>query len=81
MKLDQNNPEFYQELTPMDLHHTQVRVESKNYGEYQIRIRKFKREGFFDIKPVKDEYDRINLYYKYVNNYYVQKCPSFYHYR
>jgi hypothetical protein len=81
VKLEKDNPEFFEELTTNDRLHTQLKVHSKSLGEFQVRIRNIKRGAYFDVKAAKDEYDRISLYYQYVSKYYTQKCPSFYHYR
>jgi hypothetical protein len=73
--------EMYEELEADDINHLHLKVVSRLSGEYHIRIRRFKREDHFYLKGTKDEYDKVSLYYQYVNHHYTQKVPSFYHYK
>ena len=61
--------------------HTFVLVKSKTFGDFEIRIRNYKHLPYFYVKDAVQDYELINLYYQFINKYYLQKCPAFYQYR
>ena len=64
-----------------DESHLYLKVRALKSGDYEVRLRKFKKHDDFEIKDLIEEYELINFYYNRLNKYYQQKCPSFYDYR